>query len=221
VLADCIDPKTRDFLTEVMHESASGAVSYNWQDIDDLWEALLHGRGCPACRIEFTDLLPAFKRIGISLGTKFRGELSGLRREFLRRKNSLLAESGGSASDYAVIVLELAMVEEDVFHFVVHGQEVLGFIRPSASPSLSEVVDGAGESSLSTCREFISSLEPDVQQFLLSVAYSRDLFRPVFERVRSESAEKGGYSNYVEDLRDGIRAGITNAELDPATLFRS
>jgi hypothetical protein len=82
------------------------------------------------------------------------------------------------------------------------------------------------ESSLAKCRDcrdFISSLHPDVQQFVFAVACSDDLFVAVYESARSEY-EKRPTSDGKEDFAyyyDVLWARMHNAiaALHPGTLF--
>jgi hypothetical protein len=221
MVPDCVDPEVRGFLREIMNNPVSETVVECWHHhIGDLWEGRLHWSGCPACRTEFASVLPVFRQIGVGLENKCRDELSSLKDDFVHQKNSLLAEADDSASAYTEIIVEWALAEEDVFHFLAIGQEVLGLGTSTASRKESEASYWVREPSLSNCQEyqdFISLLEPDVQQFVFAVACSRDLFIPVWERMRSEY--EAGALSWIEDRRERMQMAITNSELHRATLF--
>ncbi len=214
----CIDPTVGGWLREIMNLSVPEVVGWCHHDFSDLWEARLHWSGCPACRIEFASVLPVFKQIGVGLENRCRDAVSYFRDDFLRQKNSFLAVANDLASVDAEMIVVLALNQQDVFNYVIQGQEVLSFGASIASRKDSYASFWAGGSpSLSYCQEcldFISSLEPDVQQFVFAVACSHDLLMPVYETL-SERATGTDF----EVLRDRMAMAITNSELHPTTLL--
>jgi hypothetical protein len=63
-------------------------------------------------------------------------------------------------------------------------------------------------------------LEPDVRHFVFASTLSRDLLRPVFEKIEAEFAETNRHTLY-EDLQQRIQTVITNSELQPEMLFQT
>jgi len=212
VIPDCIDPKAGGFLRDLMKKSIPENVDDCWNEYDfgELWEARLHWSGCPACRPEFAVVPAVFAQIGVGLENRCRDVLSDFRDKYLREKNAILAAAKDLPSAYAEIIALWASAEVDVIDFWVHGQEVMSLRRaPDASY-------GVGEPTLEACREFISSLEPDVQRFVYAVVSCSDLLMPVSQKAHSEHAETG---RWCEDLQQRMRIAITNSELQPDVLF--
>jgi hypothetical protein len=220
MVPDCIDPTVGGWLREIMNQPIPETVGWCHHDFSELWDARLHWSGCPACRTEFAGALPVFKEIGAGLENRCRSALSWLRDKFLQKKNSFLTSANDLASAHTEVIIELAAAEQDVFNYVIQGQEVLSFGASNASRRGSEAsLWSRGDTSLSYCRDcqdFISSLQPDVQQFVFAVACSRDLFIPVWEWMDS-SVETGVFK--YEDLWERMHTAITTSDLHPATLL--
>jgi hypothetical protein len=209
---ECIDPKAGGFLRDLMKKSVPEIVADCWNDYDfgELWEARLHWSGCPGCRPEFAVVPAVFKQIGVGLEKKCRDALTEFRDYYLGQKEAILAATDDLPRAYAEIIALWAIAEGDVFASYVHGQEVLSLRKaPDASY-------GVGEPTLEACREFISSLEPDVQRFIYAVVCCNDLLLPVSQKAHSEHAETG---RWCEDLQQRMQTAITNSELQPDVLF--
>jgi hypothetical protein len=224
---DCIDPKEGDFLRGIMEMSAEDIREENWRHCGDLLNARLHWSGCPSCRAEFGGLPPLFQQIGLELQKNCGAVVSGFRDEFLKEKNSILAEGNDLARAYAQVIVALALWKEDVLIWVKSGQATVSLAAPSMSGEESAQSSyGAMESSLAECnecRDFISSLHPDVQQFVFAVACSDDLFVAVYESAQSEyekrpgSDDKEDFAYYYDVLWARMHKAI--AALHPGTLF--
>jgi len=80
---------------------------------------------------------------------------------------------------------------------------------------------------LSLCQEFISSLEPDVQHFVVAATLSYDLLSPMYERVCSEITytlsdnEEILSSDSSDDTRRRFEAAIANSGLKPDVFFQT
>jgi len=212
MVPDCIDPQERGFLREIMTKPIPEAVA-EWQNnSNDLWESRLHWSGCPACRTEFAELLPYLKQMGLGVANKCRCHLSQLKDEYLLMKNSRLAKAD-EASAYAQIIVAWADVADEVFNFLIQGQEAPSLGASTGSRNEYEASHvGIRDPCLPKCQEyqeFISSLELDVQHFVFAVACCRDLLMPVWEEMSSVLKERWEQLNTV----------ITNSELNSATLF--
>jgi hypothetical protein len=224
---DCIDPEAGGLLREIMKKSVPENVAdYGCEyDFVALWEARLHWSGCPACRPEFTGVPAFFAQIGAGLENRFRENLSYVKDDFLSQKNKLLAVADDLPSAYPEIIVRLAVEEDDVLGNLLHGQEVLCLRVSTDSPEEPGPSLRGGElPDLWSCREFICSLELNLQRFVYAVSIAHDLLQPVRERVDSEYAETGRPRVTVEaseDLQQRMQTAIANSQLDPAILFQT
>src|ERR1700677_881169 len=185
MIPDCLDPALGNILRDIMKTSVAENVADCWNEYDfggGLWEARLHWSGCPACRSEFTGVPAFFQQIGLGLENRCRENLSSSKGDFLGQKDALLAAANNLPSAYSEIIARLAVAEEDVFPSLAHGQEVL-CLRVSADSPEPPDPSLAWDRSLSSCREFICSLEPDIQQFVFASALARGLLSPVSEKI--------------------------------------
>ena len=223
---DCIDPKEGDFLRGIMEMSAEDIREENWRHCGGLLNARLHWSGCPSCRAEFGGLPPLFQQIGLKLQKNCGAVVSGFRDEFLKAKNSILAEGNDLARAYAQVIVAWALWKDDVLIWVDSGQATVSLGAPSISRKESAPTSyGAMESSLAkcqNCRDFISSLHPDVQQFVFAVACSDDLFAAVYESTQSEyekrsTSDREDFAYYYDVLTARMHSAI--AALHPGTLF--
>jgi len=219
---DCIDPKEGDFLRGIMEMSAEDIRDENRRHCGDLLNARLHWNGCPSCRAEFGGLPPLFQQIGLELQKGCGAVVSEFRDEFIKEKNSIMAQGNDSARAYAQVILALAMWKEDVLIWVNSGQATVSLVAPSISRGGSARSSyGAMESSLAQCqdcRDFVSSLHPDVQQFVFAVACSDDLFGAVYESMQSEKQPTlEEIARYYDVLKSRMHEAI--AALHPGTLF--
>jgi hypothetical protein len=223
---DCIDPKEGDFLRGIMEMSAEDIRDENWRYCGDLLDARLHWSGCPSCRAEFGGLPPLFQQIGLELQKTCGAVVSGFRDEFLKEKNSILAEGNDLARAYAQVIVAWALWKDDVLHWINEGQATVSLGAPSISRKESAPSSyGAMESSLAKCRDcrdLISSLHPDVQQFVFAVACSNDLFVAVYESTQSEyekrpTFDREDFAYYYDVLTARMHTAI--AALHPGTLF--
>ncbi len=216
---DCVDPQVGGFLRAIMKKSIPENVADCWVEYDfsELWEARLHWSGCPACRPELIGVPAVFRQIGAELEKRCRGVLSDYKDEFRRQKDSLLARVDGLSSAYPEAIADLAVWEEDVLPMLGHGQEVLCLRAPidhraereASRPDLRGPI-------LSSCREFISSLEPDVLCFVFSVVLFRDLLTPA---CGENSDNQSSFSS--DGLKQRMQAAITNSRLQSDVLFQA
>ena len=224
MVPDCIDPKVGGFLREVMNKSVQENVS-DWggyYSFEELWEARLHWNGCPACRPEFTGVPAFFAQIGTGIDNTCRDVLSDFRDKYLREKETILSAAKDLPSAYAEIIVLWALCEGDVLPFLAHGQEVLRLRVSSDSPEEPEPSLRGWEGPLSSCREFIYSLEFSLQRFVYGVYWADDLLMPVRQKMDSEYAETGRLRFTVEaweDLQQRMQAAIANSQLEPSVLL--
>jgi hypothetical protein len=222
MVPDCIDPEAGGLLREIMNTPVQQNVSDCWgqYDFDALWEARLHWSGCPACRPKFTGVPEFFAQIGAGLENRCRENLFYVKDEFLAQKNRILAEAHDLPSAYPEIIARLAEAQDDVFPSLGHGQEVRCLRVSTNSLAQPEPSLLGWELSLSTCREFICSLESDVQLFVFGSALARDLLMPVCEKIEGEYAETRLYTVY-DDLQHRMQMAIANSDLEPYALFQT
>lgn len=217
---DCVDPQVGVFLREVMKKSIPENVADCWSEYDfgELWEARLHWSGCPACRTDLTGVPSVFRQIGAGLESKCGDILAEFKDSFLREKTSLLAGAGDLSSAYPEIIAGLA-TWDDVLPFLGHGQEVLCLRAPIDHRTQREAnrPDLYGPI-LSSCREFISSLDPGTQCFVISVLVSRDLLAPVCEKMAAEGGENP--ASPADDLQRRMQMAIENSHLQSDVLFQ-
>ncbi|MFZ0865068.1 MAG: hypothetical protein WAN06_00300 [Candidatus Sulfotelmatobacter sp.] len=150
---------------------------------------------------------------------KWRDELSFCKDNFLAKKASLLAAAGDAPSAYPEIIVECALWWDDMYSFLCHGQEVLSLRVPIGSREERDAWPGAWEPNSTGWREFIRTLEFDIQCFVYGVMFSHDLFMPVRERMDSEYAETGGTIEASKDLQQRMQMAIANSQLQPDVLF--
>jgi hypothetical protein len=221
MVPDCIDPKVGSFLRDLMKKSALESVGdcANEYDFGHLWEARLHWSGCPACRPEFAGVPAFFRELGVGLEKRWGDALSDCRDCCLREKNAILAATDDLTKAYAEIMALWAIAEEDVFAFYLHGQEVMS-LRPSTESRDGEprASYGVGEPTLEACREFVSSLGPDLRSFIYAVVRCNDLLMSVREEMASEHAESGHWCG-GEEVQQRMQTTIMNSKLQPDLLF--
>jgi hypothetical protein len=222
MIPDCIDSDLGNILRDIMKTSVAENVADCWNEYDfgsGLWEARLHWSGCPACRSEFAGVPAVFQQIGLGLENRCRDNLSSSKGDFLGQKDALLAAANNLPSAYPEIIARLAVAEEDVFPSLAHGQEVLCLRVSTDSPEQLEP-SLALDRSLSSCREFICSLEPDVRQFVLASTLSHDLLKPVYEKIEAECTEND-HDVFQQRMRIAIADSIADSGLQPDMLFHT
>lgn len=219
MVSDCIDPETRGFLCDTMKGSIAENVAHygGKYTFGELWVAGSHWNSCPACRREFTDVPVVFSRIGCGVAENFRGVLSSCKKEFLRQKQSILASTDDLGSAYSGIIALLAMAEDNMSSYLLHGQEVL-----SLTTARKQGFDPRwnGQPVLSFCREYICSLEPTLQQFVYAATLSCDLLVPVWAKIDAEHAETHRGVPY-DDFRQRLQTAIVSSELQPHALLQT
>ena len=233
MLPDCIDPQAGGLLRKMMKQSDPVEFSY----IDEVWAARQHWSSCPACRGEFISVSAVFAEIGLGLENCVRGVLSDQTDDILKKKRllseamnelrgshpetiplqgggALLAASNELPRSYAELIVELVKIWSDVFHMLMEGQEVLNLRVPPVSTSW-----GNGEPTLSNCREFMCSLDPDVQHFVASSALANDLLDPLYSRMYRQSQPYHGMPR-DEEIDRRFQAAIAKSELSPDVSYR-
>jgi hypothetical protein len=221
MVPDCIDPKVGSFLRGLMKKSALESVDdcANEYDFGHVWEARLHWSGCPACRPEFPVVPALFRELGVGLEKRWRDALSDCRDDFLGRKNATLAATDDLTKAYAEIMALWAIADDDVFAFYLHGQEVTSLRLSTESRDWEARASyGVDEPTLEACREFVSSLEPDLRSFIYSVVRCNDLLMSVREEMASKHAETGrGWGE--EEVQQRMQSTIMTSKLQPDLLF--
>ena len=101
--------------------------------------------------------------------------MSHVRNNFLREKNRLLTPPEDPRGAYTEITARLADAEGDVLPCLAHGQEVLCLRASADFPDGHEPSLRVWEATLSSCQEFLRSLEFDLQCFVHAVYRAHNL----------------------------------------------
>jgi hypothetical protein len=178
VLYECIYPEIRDGIREMMEGSIEEIARFELGGPGDIWDARIHWNCCPACRNEFPSLPAVLEQAGRNMEQVFAASLCLMKDNFLAQKTSL-ATMGSDGSAYPAIIAALACAEELVHSELHHALGTSTTLYRGTALQF----DTWSQPLLSYCRDFISSLEPDVQHFVFASTISFELVRPMWERV--------------------------------------
>jgi hypothetical protein len=182
----CINPGFRDCIRLITDSSVEEVTALDFGDIGyvEIGESRLHWNCCPACRHEFPKLPAYAEWAGREYAKMFAEELSFCKDQFLAKKQSLLESVGNDA--YVRIIADLANAEDDVHQSLRRALQVTG--HPiDFNPDEQEI--------LSHSREFISSLDSEVQHFVISATLCFELLSPMWEKVGLHPSRTGGRTN--------------------------
>jgi hypothetical protein len=175
---ECINPGMGDEIREIMEGSIEEIAAFDFGSPGDIWEARRHWNSCPACRNEFPSLPAVLEQAGHKMDQVFAASLCLMKDHFLTQKTSLAtAVIDGDA--YPKMIAALANAEGLVHEELVHALGTATTLYRGADLEF----DPSDRPLLSYCREFISSLEPDVQRFVFASTLCFELLRPMWEKV--------------------------------------
>ncbi len=179
MLSECINPEYRDWIHLITESSAEEieALAFGEVGYAEMCESRLHWNCCPACRHEFPTLPAITEQAGRGYEKVSAGDFPDFRRKFLATKDSLLGSGDDDA--YVRLIAKLASAEFDVHDSL---RRVL-MVRQNLCRGSSIGFDPCGREILSQCRDFVASLEQDVQHFVIASTLCFELLRPMWEKV--------------------------------------
>jgi hypothetical protein len=179
---ECINPEYRDWLRIITESTDEDIAALDFEDIGyaEICEARLHWNCCPSCRDEFSTLPTVAEKAGTRFKKCFAADLTGLKDDFVAKKRRLLESEEAEA--YVEVIAGLAGAEFDVHDSLRRALMVTQNIYRGVAIEF----DPAEQEILSHCREFVSSLDANVQHFVISATFCFELLRPMWERVGLE-----------------------------------
>ena len=184
----------------MMEASIEEIAAFDLGGPGDIWETRWHWNCCPACRNEFPSLPVVLEQAGRKMEQVYAASLGLMKNHFLAEKISLA--TGISDGDvYPAMIAALAWAEEQV-----HSELHHALMNAAALYRGTDVeFDTWSRPLLSHCREFISSLEPDVQHFVFASTLSFGLLKPLWERI--EPPDSRTYQEKLAELRAKLAKG--------------
>jgi hypothetical protein len=228
----CINPQYRDWIHLIAESSEEEIEALDFGEIGyaEMCESRLHWKCCPSCRAEFPSLPGIAERAGRGYEKMFAGDFSSFRRDFLATRDSLLGSGDDDA--YVKVVAMLASAEFDIHDSL---RRVL-MVRQNLGRGSSIEFDPYGREILSQCRDFVASLEQDIQHFVIGSTLCFELLRPMWEKVGLHprfdprpqeeieaeiAAELAGTGprESLEDPLEDLRHAIAESCLEPKVLW--
>ncbi|MGA8149581.1 MAG: hypothetical protein WB952_01290 [Terriglobales bacterium] len=233
---ECINPDFRDWIRLITDSSVEEVTALDFGDIGyaEICESRLHWNCCPACRHEFPKLPAYAEWAGREYAKSFTSDLCLCKNQFVAKKQALLESCGNDA--YVRIIADLANAEDDVHQSLRRAlmvtQNVFRGEAIEFNPDEQEI--------LSHSREFVSSLDSEVQHFVISATLCFELLRPMWEKVglhprfdprtpeqilaeldeRLARAQAGiDIEEPVTDLTENLRRAISESGLEPKVLW--
>ena len=233
MLTDCIDPEAGGWVREITEKSISEILTFDSLDLGTVEEARLHWNSCPACRHEFVSVPTVMAQIGVELERWFRDELGQMKDVFWAQKTQLLAAAKDLVSAYPEIIAALVMAEGGVHETLARALRIGSHVHRGVRLDF----DPYEQATLSNCREFICSLEPEIQGFVVAATLSFELLRPICERIDwsappqsdeealasakaiIESKQIAVNHESIEDLQQRLATAIAKSGVQPDALW--
>jgi len=240
---ECINPEFREWISLVTESSAEEIAALDFGEVGytEMCECRVHWNCCPSCRHEFPRFPVIAQQAGPSYEKSFASDLALLRDNFQAKRDFLLKSDGEDV--YLRLIVELADAEWDVHDDL---RRVLMVLQNLYQGREIEY-DPYKKEILSKCRKFVSSLDPDVQRFVVSTTLCFELLRPMWEKVglsprfdvrpqeqieaelaegaltiegeAGSSGERDGIEASAVNLSDKLRAAIAESGLEPRVLW--
>lgn len=176
---ECIHPEYRDWIHLIADSSAEEIEALDFGELGylEMCESRLHWNCCPSCRHEFPTLPAIAEQAGRGYEKLFAADFSIFRDRFLAIRGSLSESSNGDA--YVRAIASLAAAEDEIHdglrRALMVTQNLYVGVPLESDPYKREI--------MSCCREFVSSLEPEVQRFVIAATLCFELLRPMWEKV--------------------------------------
>jgi hypothetical protein len=204
---ECINPEMRNGISAMLEGSIEEIAAFDLGGLGDIWDARWHWNCCPACRNEFRSLPAVLEQAGRKIERIFAADLCLMKDHFLAQKSSL-AKVGSDGTAYTAMIAALANAEDEV-----HSELQHALVNATALYRGEQVeFDASNRPLLSHCREFISSLEPEVQHFVFAATLSFELLRPMWESVGLHPREDLRTKEEILAEARALLAGGTRAE---------
>jgi len=227
---ECINPEFREWISVVVESSAEEIAALDFEGLGqgDLCECRLHWNCCPSCRHEF----PSLPRVAAQAGPGYEkvraAELEYCKNNFQAKKD-LLLQSGGEDT-YIRLIVELAKAEREVHTQLTYWLAVLQTLYQGREVAY----DTDKREILPACLEFVSSLDREIQRFVISATLCFELLRPMWEKLgllpsqeqiiatTARLARLDACDDATEvypDLDEILRAEVEQSGLEPRALW--
>jgi hypothetical protein len=168
--SECINPEYRDWIHLITESSEEEIEALDFGELGyaEICESRIHWNSCPGCRREFPRLPAIAEQAGRGYEKLFAADFSIFRDRFLAIRGSLSESSDGDA--YVRAVASLAAAEDEVHD----GLRRVLMVTQNLYVGAPLEHDPYKREILSSCREFVSSLEPEVQRFVIAATLCFD-----------------------------------------------